>query len=81
MNGMMKCVIKAAPGPGNLELVERAIPQVGPNDVLVKVHSLAVCGTDVHIMHWNEFASTRMTPPTIIGHEFSGEVVGMRRTG
>jgi threonine 3-dehydrogenase len=75
MNGMMKCVIKAAPGPGNLELVERAIPQVGPNDVLVKVHSLAVCGTDVHIMHWNEFASTRMTPPTIIGHEFSGEVV------
>ena len=75
MNGMMKCVIKAAPGPGNLELVERAIPQVGPNDVLVKVHSLAVCGTDVHIMHWNEFASTRMTPPTVIGHEFSGEVV------
>lgn len=75
MNGMMKCVIKAAPGPGNLELVERSIPQVEPNDVLVKVHSLAVCGTDVHIMHWNEFASTRMTPPTIIGHEFSGEVV------
>lgn len=75
MEGTMKCVIKARPGEGNIEMIERPIPQVGPNDVLVKVKSVAVCGTDVHIMNWNEFASSRMNPPTIIGHEFSGEVV------
>lgn len=75
MQNTMQCVIKAAPGEGNLELVERPIPKIGPNDVLIKVHAMAVCGTDVHIMMWNPFASTRMKPPMIIGHEFSGEVV------
>lgn len=75
MQGTMKCVIKAAPGEGNLELVERPIPEVGPNDILIRVHALAVCGTDVHIKNWNAFASTRMVPPMIIGHELSGEVV------
>lgn len=75
MEGTMKCVVKTAAGVGNVELVERPIPKVGPNDILIKVHAVSVCGTDVHIMNWNEFASSRMLPPMIIGHEFSGEVV------
>ncbi len=75
MDGMMKCVIKAGAGQGNLELTERPIPKVGPMDVLIKVRAVAICGTDVHIMDWTDFASSRMTPPSIIGHEFSGEVV------
>ncbi len=75
MEGMMKCVIKAAPGAGNLELAEKPIPQIGPNDVLIKIKAAAICGTDVHIKNWNEFASSRMVPPMIIGHELSGEVV------
>lgn len=75
MQSTMKCVIKEAPGEGNLLLTERPLPEMGPNDILVKIHALAVCGTDVHIKNWTEFASTRMVPPMIIGHEFSGEVV------
>lgn len=75
MQGTMKCVVKAAPGPGNIELVQRPIPAVGPNDVLIKVKAVAVCGTDVHIMDWNDWAAARMNPPSIIGHEFSGEVM------
>lgn len=75
MVGTMKCVIKSQAGAGHIDLVERPIPVVGPNDVLIKVRSVAICGTDVHIMDWTDFASSRMKPPSIIGHEFSGEVV------
>lgn len=75
MKKTMKCVIKAAPKKGCLSFVERPIPRPGPNDVLIKVHAVAICGTDVHISEWAPFASDRMKPPCIIGHEFSGEVV------
>ncbi len=77
MQRKMKCVIKAAPGPGHIEIAERPVPVPGPGDVLIRVHAVAVCGTDVHIADWNQFASDRMTPPSIIGHEFSGEVVAV----
>ncbi|MGE1062178.1 alcohol dehydrogenase catalytic domain-containing protein [Megasphaera paucivorans] len=75
MKKTMKCVIKSASGVGNIKLVERPIPEVGPNDVLVKVKAVAVCGTDVHIMDWTEWAAKRMNPPSIIGHEFSGQII------
>lgn len=75
MNGSMKAIVKTAAGPGNLALLSRPIPQAGPGEVLVRVRAAALCGTDLHIKHWNEWAALRMTPPVIIGHEFSGEVV------
>jgi len=72
---MMKCVIKEKAGAGNLKLTTRPIPEIGDCDILVKVLAAAVCGTDVHIQDWNEWAAKRLTPPSIIGHEFAGEVV------
>ena len=75
MTGTMHCVVKTAPGPGNLEYTTRPIPQIGPREILVKVKAAAICGTDVHIKHWNAWAENRMHPPVVIGHEFSGEVV------
>ena len=75
MTGTMHCVVKTAEGPGNLAYTTRPIPQIGPREILVWVKAAAICGTDVHIKHWNEWTQKRMHPPVIIGHEFSGEVV------
>jgi len=72
---MMKCVVKEKTGPGNLKLTTRPIPEIEDYDILVKVLATAVCGTDVHIQEWNDWAAKRVAPPTIIGHEFAGEVV------
>ena len=70
----MKAVMKTKPGPG-LEIVDAPIPEVGPHDVLIKVIKNSICGTDVHIYTWDEWAASRIKPPIIFGHEFVGEVV------
>lgn len=57
--------------PGSFEIVDRPIPKVGPEDVLVKVHACGICGTDLHIFHGEHFVEF----PVIPGHEYSGEVV------
>jgi threonine 3-dehydrogenase len=51
------------------------VPACGPNDVLIKVHFAGVCGTDLHIWEWDAWASGRLKPPLVIGHEFAGEIV------
>lgn len=71
----MKCVVMAQPKPDSLELWDKPVPVPGSRDILVKVKAAAICGTDVHIRHWNDWTQRRMTPPTVIGHEFVGEVV------
>lgn len=70
----MKAIIKPKAGPG-AELSEVKIPQIGPKEVLVKVKATAICGTDIHIYDWDPWASARMKPPRIFGHELAGEVV------
>jgi threonine 3-dehydrogenase len=50
-------------------------PQAGINDVLIKVLLTGICGTDLHIYEWNEWAAANIAVPTVIGHEFVGEVV------
>lgn len=70
----MKAITKPGPGPG-VEMREVPVPEVGPNDVLVKIQAASVCGTDVHIYTWDAWASARLRPPLIIGHEFAGVVV------
>lgn len=75
MTGTMRAVMKTACTPGSIELRTVPIPQPGPREILVRVKAAAVCGTDVHIRHWNAWAQARMNPPVVIGHEFSGEVV------
>ena len=68
----MKGLFKAAAGGGNMELREVDIPRPGPGEVLVEVKSAGICGSDLHIYHWN--IAYKMNPPMIIGHEFSGVV-------
>ena len=70
----MKAIVKPAPGPG---LVVRDVPEpaCGPADVLIQVHHAGVCGTDLHIADWDEWAQGRIKPPLVLGHEFAGEVV------
>lgn len=79
MTGTMRAVVKTAGTSGAIELRTVPIPQIGPRDILVRVKAAAVCGTDVHIRHWNAWAQARMSPPVVIGHEFSGEVVEVGR--
>jgi L-iditol 2-dehydrogenase len=67
----MKALVKVARGYGKLELREVPRPEVGPDDVLMKVWGSGICGTDVHIYH-DEYTS--YVPPLIIGHEFSAVV-------
>ena len=73
----MRCVIKEEAGPGHIKMVTRPIPEPGPREVKVKVKAAAICGTDVHIKHWDDWAKKRIAPGVIIGHEFAGEVVGV----
>lgn len=54
-----------------------AIPSVGPRDILVRVHATAICGTDLHILNWTEYAQKRVPVPMVFGHEFSGDVVAI----
>lgn len=70
----MKAVFKKRPEPG-LVLEEAPAPDIGPTDVLVRVLCTTICGSDLHIAHWNAWASGRMKPPLVIGHEMCGEVV------
>ena len=51
------------------------VPHVGPNDVLIKVIRTAICGTDIHIFQWNDWARNTISVPLAIGHEFFGEIV------
>ena len=70
----MKAIAKVAPGRG-VEMVEKPMPEVGINDVLIKIRKTAICGTDVHIYDWNSWAQETIKPPLTIGHEYVGEVV------
>ena len=70
----MRALVKESAGPG---LVLRDVPEpaIGPSDVLIRVRFAGVCGTDLHIWEWDSWASGRLRPPLVIGHEFAGEIV------
>lgn len=72
----MKALAKVDAGPG-LELVDVPTPAIAPGEVLVRVFAGGICGTDLHIYGWNEWARSRIVPPRIIGHEFCGTVVDL----
>lgn len=69
----MKAIVKARPEPG-AELLEVQEPSLKPGHVKIRVQYGSVCGTDVHIYEWDEWAAGRIRPPRTIGHEFSGVV-------
>ncbi|WP_239421956.1 L-threonine 3-dehydrogenase [Bacillus sp. CGMCC 1.16541] len=74
MSGMMKAIIKHHRGFG-ARLEEVPIPTIKEDEVLIKVKATSICGTDVHIYTWDDWASSRIKTPYVFGHEFAGEIV------
>jgi threonine 3-dehydrogenase len=70
---MMKALVKATREPG-LVLQEVPVPEVGPNDVRIKIHKTAICGTDMHIWKWDEWAQKTIPVPMHVGHEYVGVI-------
>jgi len=69
----MKALVKKYSKPG-LWLDEVSVPDYGPNDVLIKIHKTSICGTDIHIYNWDEWAGKTIPVPMVIGHEYVGVV-------
>ena len=72
----MKALVKAKAERG-IWMEDIEAPQVGHNDVLIKVNRTAICGTDIHIFKWDDWAQATIPVPMAVGHEFSGEIVEM----
>ncbi|HKP50526.1 MAG TPA: L-threonine 3-dehydrogenase [Gemmatimonadales bacterium] len=69
----MRALVKESAGPG-IVLREVPVPTCGPTEALIQVHHAGVCGTDLHIWEWDSWASNRLKPPVVIGHEFAGRI-------
>jgi threonine 3-dehydrogenase len=72
----MKALVKREAGVG-IWMQEVPVPEIGPNDLLVKVKKVAICGTDVHIYKWDAWSQKTIKPPMTIGHEFVGEIAAV----
>ena len=72
----MRALVKSRAERG-IWLEDIDVPAIGHNDVLIKVHRSAICGTDIHIYKWDEWASRTIPVPIAVGHEFSGEIVAL----
>jgi threonine 3-dehydrogenase len=73
MPTMMKALRKMQPARG-LSLETAGVPAIGPSDVLVRVRTASICGTDLHIYGWDRWSQGRIKPPVTLGHEFCGVV-------
>src|SRR5262245_38096416 len=69
----MRALVKAEPGEG-LVMRDEPVPRIGPDDILIKVVKTGICGTDLHIWKWDEWAQKTIPVPMVVGHEFSGTV-------
>jgi threonine 3-dehydrogenase len=69
----MRALVKTAPAPG-LTMRDEPVPVIGSDDVLIKVSKTGICGTDVHIWNWDEWAKKTIPVPMVVGHEFCGTV-------
>ena len=72
----MKSLVKAKAEKG-IWLQDTPEPEVGHNDLLIKIRKTAICGTDMHIYNWDEWSQKTIPVPMVVGHEYVGEVVGM----
>lgn len=70
----MKALVKSKPEPG-LWISDEPVPEIGPDDVLIRINKTGICGTDIHIYNWDDWASHTIPVPMIVGHEYAGEVV------
>src|SRR5467141_131486 len=73
MAGTMKALLKMQATKG-LEMDTVAVPLIGPTEVLVRVKTASICGTDLHIYGWDRWSQGRIKPPVTLGHEFCGTV-------
>jgi threonine 3-dehydrogenase len=69
----MYAIVKQKPEAG-LSLVRKPVPEPGPGEVLIRIHKTAICGTDLHIFHWDDWSRKHINPPLTIGHEYVGEI-------
>lgn len=72
----MKSLAKLYPEKG-IWMTDSAMPEVGHNDLLIKIKKTAICGTDMHIYHWDEWSQQTIPVPMVVGHEYVGIVVDM----
>ncbi|MBO9455219.1 L-threonine 3-dehydrogenase [Paracoccus sp. R12_1] len=74
----MKALQKSRPEEG-LWMVQAPVPELGPDDVLIRINATGICGTDIHIWNWDDWAAATVPVPMITGHEFAGEIVEIGR--
>lgn len=78
MEGVMRGLVKAVAAPSGLVYHDDLpIPQIKDDEVLIKVHCTAICGSDIHILDWDEWSKKRIKPPVTLGHETSGDIVAV----
>ena len=78
MTNEMSALVKAYPREG-LWLQTAPVPEIGPDDVLIRIKKTGICGTDIHIWNWDAWAQKTVPVPLITGHEFAGEIVEIGR--
>lgn len=76
-NTTMKALEKSKPEKGIWMIHDAPIPEIGPNDVLIRIVKSAICGTDLHIYKWDKWASQTIPVPMIVGHEYVGVIEDM----
>ncbi|WP_298968720.1 L-threonine 3-dehydrogenase [uncultured Roseobacter sp.] len=74
MTNQMKALSKLHAREG-LWMTHAPVPEIGPDDVLIRINKTGICGTDIHIWNWDDWASQTVPVPMITGHEFAGEIV------
>lgn len=79
MTKTMKALVKAKAEKG-LWLQEVPIPEIAPNEVLIKIERTAICGTDMHIYKWDDWAQKNVPVPLVVGHEYGGTVAAIGST-
>ena len=78
MKKTMCGLVKETAGPSSLVYhTDLPVPEIAEDEVLIQVKCAAVCGTDLHIMEWDEWSRNRITPPIIPGHEIAGDIVAV----
>ena len=78
MQNTMRALEKSKPGMG-LWMIRAPVPEIGPDEVLIKIRKTGICGTDIHIWNWDDWAARTVPVPLITGHEFAGEIVELGR--
>ena len=77
--GAVRALVKTKAGPG-LQLIDVPEPVCGDADVKIRVLRAGLCGTDLHLEQWDDWAASVVSAPMTIGHEFYGEVVEVGST-